>query len=81
MSPELDNVTVELVNEEDRVERIAVDQKGTTTTLRAGRYRIRLDSPSDEINDFPYRNRGETRQVSDRARQESEERGKTRDSR
>ena len=50
---ELDNVSVEVVDEKDRVETITVDQGGAITTLRSGRYRVRLNSPSDGIEVSP----------------------------
>ncbi|MDP6442895.1 MAG: hypothetical protein QF805_03790 [Pirellulaceae bacterium] len=50
---ELDNVRVEVVDEKNKVDVIAVDQDGSTTTVRAGRYRIRLDSPADGIEITP----------------------------
>lgn len=51
---ELDNVRVEVVDEKDRVKVITVEQGTAITTLRAGRYRIRLDSPSDGIEVTPH---------------------------
>lgn len=49
----LDSLTVEVVDEKDRVALIAVDQGKAETSLRAGRYRIRLGVPSDEVKITP----------------------------
>lgn len=49
----LDSLTVEVVDEKDHVELIAVDQGKAETSLRAGRYRIRLGLPSDEVKITP----------------------------
>lgn len=49
----LDSLTVEVVDEKDRVELIAVDQGKAETSLQAGRYRIRLGLPSDEVKITP----------------------------
>ena len=49
----LDSLTVEVVDEKDRVELIAVDQGKAETSLRAGRYRIRLGLPSDQVEITP----------------------------
>ncbi len=50
---ELENVRVELVDEEDHVDLLTVDQGKAQTTVRTGRYRIRLDSPADGIEVTP----------------------------
>ncbi|MBC8352908.1 MAG: serine/threonine protein kinase [Planctomycetes bacterium] len=50
---ELDNVRVEVVDESDRASLIAVEQGAAITTVRVGRYRIRLDSPADGIEVTP----------------------------
>ncbi|NND95725.1 MAG: protein kinase, partial [Pirellulaceae bacterium] len=49
----LDNITVEVVDEQNRVSLIAVDSGQAETTLSVGRYRVRLNSPSDEIQVTP----------------------------
>ena len=50
---DIDNVKVEVVDEKDRARALTVENGGTITTVRAGRYRIRLDSPSDGVEVSP----------------------------
>jgi hypothetical protein len=50
---ELDNVTVQIVDETQRSETLAVEQGQTATTVRTGRYRIQLESPTDGVEITP----------------------------
>ncbi|MEZ6102629.1 MAG: protein kinase [Pirellulaceae bacterium] len=46
---EIDSVKVDLVDSQNRVDTIAVEQGTSSTTVRAGRYRVQLDAPSDAV--------------------------------
>ncbi len=50
---EIEDLQVEIVDEKDRADVISVQQGQAITTVRAGRYRIRLASPSDGIEITP----------------------------
>ncbi|MEM7316062.1 MAG: hypothetical protein AAF497_23250, partial [Planctomycetota bacterium] len=50
---ELPSVKVELVDARDRVKDVKVEQGEKTTTVRTGQYRIRLDSPAEDLEVTP----------------------------
>lgn len=50
---EVDDVRVEIVDENERADVIAVEQGEAMTAVRTGRYRIRLDSPADGFEVTP----------------------------
>ena len=53
ISSELDDVKVEIVNEKDRTKNVLVEQGKAMTTVRTGRYQIRLPAELDGIQVSP----------------------------